>query len=267
MQKEILYLNDKLEKLDIPVNYYMDTNGVLLKKEFISKLNNITFCITLSEKSDHDNLRITEGNIGTYDIIMKNIRDVQDVLDVSHKMMIRYNVNHLNINRLEDFLKEIKDFKITDIVVAYTDNYDNNVKTNELSYMQYKKWNSTKVIPLLIKYGYPVELPTSSYYCKGYERYSIKVFSDGRVGMCNAYDINKTKTTLNDIIEYYKKAHILKESFKEERNLSKVIDNQCKKCKYLYICNGKYFCRENPCEFLDYDIEKYIKTYVENTLK
>lgn len=52
--------------------------------------------------------------------------------------MIRYNVNHLNINRLEEFLKEIKDFKITDIVVAYTDNYDNNVKTNELSYMQYK---------------------------------------------------------------------------------------------------------------------------------
>lgn len=267
MQKEILYLNDKLEKLSVPVNYYMDTNSVLLKKEFISKLNNITFCITLSEKSDHDNLRITEGNIGTYDIIMKNIRDVQDVLDVSHKMMIRYNVNHLNINRLEEFLKKIKDFKITDIVVAYTDNYDNNVKTNELSYMQYKKWNSTKVIPLLIKYGYPVELPTSSYYCKGYERYSLKVFSDGRIGMCNAYDINKTKTTLNEIIEDYKKTHILKESFKEERNLSNVIDNQCKKCKYLYICNGKYFCREKPCEFLDYDIEKYIKTYVENTLK
>ena len=133
--------------------------------------------------------------------------------------------------------------------------------------MQYKKWNSTKVIPLLIKYGYPVELPTSSYYCKGYERYSLKVFSDGRIGMCNAYDINKTKTTLNEIIEDYKKTHILKESFKEERNLSNVIDNQCKKCKYLYICNGKYFCREKPCEFLDYDIEKYIKTYVENTLK
>lgn len=110
MQKEILYLNDKLEKLSVPVNYYMDTNGVLLKKEFISKLNNITFCITLSEKSDHDNLRITEGNIGTYDIIMKNIKDVQDVLDVSHKMMIRYNVNHLNINRLEEFLKKNQGF-------------------------------------------------------------------------------------------------------------------------------------------------------------
>ena len=74
--------------------------------------------------------------------------------------------------------------------------------------------------------------------------------------MCNAYDINKTKTTLNEIIEDYKKTHILKESFKEERNLSKVIDNQCMKCKYLYICNGKYFYREKPCEFLDYDIEK-----------
>ena len=74
-----------------------------------------------------------------------------------------------------------------------------------------------------------------------------------------------TQNHMNIIV--YKKTHILKESFKEERNLSNVIDNQCKKCKYLYICNGKYFCREKPCEFLDYDIEKYIKTYVENTLK
>lgn len=267
MQKEIFYLNTELEKLNVSTNYYMDTNGVLLKKEFIRKLNNITFCITLSEKIDHDNLRLTETNDGTYDVIMKNIKDVQDVLDDSHKMMIRYNVNHLNIDRLEHFLKEIRNFRITDIVVAYTDNYDGNVKTNKLSYKQYKKWNSTKVIPLLIKYGYPIELPTSSYYCKGYERYSIKIFSDGRVGMCNAYDINKANTTLNKIIADYKRTHILKENFKKERDFSKIIDNQCKKCKYLYICNGKYFCRENPCEFLDYNIETYIKTYVKNTLK
>ena len=198
-------------------------------------MNNITFCITLSEKIDHDNLRLTETNDGTYDVIMKNIKDVQDVLDDSHKMMIRYNVNHLNIDRLEHFLKEIRNFRITDIVVAYTDNYDGNVKTNKLSYKQYKKWNSTKVIPLLIKYGYPIELPTSSYYCKGYERYSIKIFSDGRVGMCNAYDINKANTTLNKIIADYKRTHILKENFKKERDFSKIIDNQCKKCKYLYI--------------------------------
>lgn len=123
------------------------------------------------------------------------------------------------------------------------------------------------MIPLFFKYGYPVELPTSSYYCKGYERYSIKIFSDGTIGMCNAFDKNNSTINIKDVVLDYEKTGKLKENFKETRNFTKVIDKQCLKCKYLYICNGKYFCKENPCEFLDYNIEDYIKTYVKNTMK
>ena len=267
MKKEILYLNDKLKELNIPINYYMDTNGLLITKEFVNKLDNITFCITLSEKTDHDSLRITEGNLGSYDIIVNNIRNIQSVLDDKHKMMIRYNVNHLNIKKFEEFLKEMQGYNISDVIVAYTNNYKQNEKTNKLSYQKYKKWNSKNVIPLLFKYGYPVELPTSSYYCKGYERYSIKIFSDGTIGMCNAFDKNNSTINIKDVVLDYEKTGKLKENFKETRNFTKVIDKQCLKCKYLYICNGKYFCKENPCEFLDYNIEDYIKTYVKNTMK
>lgn len=81
-------------------------------------------------------MRITEGNLGSYDIIVNNIRNIQSVLDDKHKMMIRYNVNHLNIKKFEEFLKEMQGYNISDVIVAYTNNYKQNEKTNKLSYQK-----------------------------------------------------------------------------------------------------------------------------------
>lgn len=165
------------------------------------------------------------------------------------------------------FLESIKELNVSDFVVAYTNNYKGNEFVNKLPYNNYKKWYSKIVIPLLKKYNFPISLPTSSFYCKGYERYSIKVFSDGRIGMCNAYDISNSKCTINEILDIYNKKNILIEPFKSERNLGNVIDKECMKCKYLYICNGKYFCRDDKCDFFDYNIKEYIKAYVRNIVE
>lgn len=261
---KILYLNEQLKKNKLFVKYYMDTNGILLDKEFITSFSNITFCVTLSLKKDHDKLRVTTNNIGSYDLIFENLKNINSVLDINHRLMIRYNVNDNNINDLEAFLESIKELNVSDFVVAYTNNYKENEFVNKLSYNNYKKWYSKIVIPLLKKYNFPISLPTSSFYCKGYERYSIKVFSDGRIGMCNAYDISNSKCTINEILDIYNKKNILIEPFKSERDLGNVIDKECMKCKYLYICNGKYFYRDDKCDFLDYNIKEYIKAYVRN---
>lgn len=265
-KQKILYLNSKLKEKNIPINYYMDTNGILLSEKFIKEFDNITFCVTLSNKCDHDNLRVTSNNTGSYDLIMENLNKIQYVLDNNHRLMVRYNVNDRNINDLEEFLKTIENIKISDFVVAYTNNYKENLFINKLPYKKYKKWNSKKIIPLLEKYNYPISLPTSSFYCKGYEDYSIKVFSNGKIGMCNAYDINNSKYTLKEILENYYKTKKLIKPFEEERNLDNIIDEECKKCALLYICNGKYYCRDNKCDFLDYNLKEYIKSYVKNVL-
>lgn len=267
MKKEIYYLNSCLQSRNIIVNYYMDTNGTLIDSEFINKIENVTFCITISNKKDHDNLRVIGNNTGTYDLIMKNIIKIQKYLDDNHKLMLRYNVNHNNIREFEEFLKSVKDLNIYYITIAYTNNYKENIKTNFLPYFLYKKWNSNKAVQLLMKYDYPIELPTASYYCKGYDRYSLKVFSDGSLGMCNAYNIKSSTKKIGDLLEEYKNTGNISKPFSKERNLDKIIDNKCLKCKYLFICNGKYYCRDKKCNFVDYNIAKYIKTYVKYSLK
>ncbi len=128
----------------------------MLSEKFIKEFDNITFCVTLSNKCDHDNLRVTSNNTGSYDLIMENLKKIQYVLDNNHRLMVRYNVNDRNINDLEEFLKTIENIKISDFVVAYTNNYKENSFINKLPYKKYKKWNSTKIIPLLEKYNYPV---------------------------------------------------------------------------------------------------------------
>ncbi len=261
LEDKILYINEKLKKINVPINYYMDTNGVLLNNSFINAIDNLTFCVTLSEKNDHDILRVTHNNKGSYDLIINNLKKIQNCLNKKHKLMIRYNINDKNINNFEPFLKSIQDLNVSNVIIAYTDNYKNNEKTNKLSYKQYKKWNSTKALQILSKYNFPIDLPTSSFFCKGYERYSIKVFSNGMVGMCNSYDLNKAKVSIRELVNSYEKSNNLLEPFVRERNIDNFIDKKCKKCKFIYICNGKYFCKENPCEFLDYNIKKYIKTY------
>lgn len=155
-KQELLYLNSKLKEKNISINYYIDTNGILLSEKFIKEFDNITFCVTLSNKCDHDNLRVTSNNTGSYDLIMENLKKIQYVLDNNHRLMVRYNVNDRNINDLEEFLKTIENIKISDFVVAYTNNYKENSFINKLPYKKYKKWNSTKIIPLLEKYNYPV---------------------------------------------------------------------------------------------------------------
>lgn len=266
LKEKILYLNNELKKRNINVRYYMDTNGVLLDNDFINEFDNITFCVTLSNKRDHDFLRVNKNMLGSYNLIFNNLCNIQKSIDNNHKLMIRYNVNNNNINDLDEFLNIIKDLKISDFVVAYTNNYKENTFKNKLPYRKYKRWNSIKLIPLLNKHNLPISLPSSSFYCKGYEQYSIKVFSNGKLGMCNAYNINDSNYMLKDILEIYDKTGRLVKPFENERNMDKVVDNNCKKCKYLYICNGKYYCRENVCDFLDYNLNQYIKTYVKNVL-
>lgn len=265
-KKEIIYLNNKLKADGIIPYYYMDTNGLLLSEDFINEFDNITFCVTLSEKIDHDNLRVTTNKKGSYDIIFNNLLRIQDVIDKNHKLMIRYNVNDKNINYIEKFVDSVKNLKISDFVVAFTNNYKNNNYVNKLTYRKYKKWYSKNIIPLFVKYNFPISLPVSSYYCKGYDEYSLKIFSNGKVGMCNAFDINKSNYFLSDILNEYHKSKKIIKPFEESRKREKIIDKKCKKCKYLYICNGKFFCRDNECEFLDYNINDYIKSYVENVL-
>ena len=116
-KQKILYLNSKLKEKNIPINYYMDTNGILLSEKFIKEFDNITFCVTLSNKCDHDNLRVTSNNTGSYDLIMENLNKIQYVLDNNHRLMVRYNVNDRNINDLEEFLKTIENIKMGNAVV------------------------------------------------------------------------------------------------------------------------------------------------------
>ena len=44
-------------------------------------------------------------------------------------------------------------------------------------------------------------------------------------------------------------------------------NQKCKRCPDLILCGGNYFCRQNQCDFERYNVELFIKKYIEYVLQ
>ncbi len=258
---QIYLLKYKIEKLNVPVHYFTDTNATLLDEEFIKSFNDITITVTLSDKDDHDYYRTYKNDKGSYDDIIANLAKLKNCIDDKHRIIIRFNANHNNVKSFGNFVKTIKGLGyVNEIFIANTINFDYNKKFNLLSDKRYKKWYNKKAIPLLMKEGFIVEEPFKSYYCKGYERNSIKIYSNGNVSMCNAFDLNNTTGKLRDILNNYEKTKEINLPFAKQRIWNERITDKCIDCKDIFLCNGQYHCRkENYCNFSDYDVKTFLK--------
>ena len=102
-------------------NYYasMVTNGYLLTKDMaiVLKENNVNHVqITIDgDKAFHDKRRIFKDGSGTYDTIMKNIKNIYNILPV----IIRMNVDKTNISTAINLIQDLKDNDLLDKVKFY----------------------------------------------------------------------------------------------------------------------------------------------------
>ncbi len=263
-KERIIYLVNKMKKLNNLINIYysIETNGILLDDGFLKNFKNIVVGISITPKEDHDNFRIFKNGSGSYDTILSNIKKCKTFDGEKRILKIRYNVNQNNYNLFSNFVRDIRQLKkVSYIQLAYTYNFEYNTSENKLDYNQYKKWYTNEAMEILIKNGFEVGYIHPSYNaCKAYEKHNIKIFSDGKLAMCNAHLYNENQISIKDL---NKNISLINEIF-NEKNIDLLIDRKCETCSNLLLCGGKYLCRSDDyCNFVDYDVKEFIKKYID----
>ena len=200
-----------------------------MRKIFDSE--NIVVHIALSSKSDHDKWRPYGNGSGSFSTIVENLVSAKDFFSNPHHNLA-------------------------------TVNYPYNSLKNTLPFAAYQSWN----LEMHFKYenpNYQTELfiPTARRYhqCIAYDRYSIKIFSDGSLGLCNAWVPGNRRGHINHLLEGRKKEEIFSDLFKKYK-----VGPECINCGDLFLCGGKRFCRGNDqCLYSDFSIDQYLKAFCE----
>ena len=273
VESELLILiYDKLkllcDELAIKFQIDIDTNGVLLTREFLSKLDNVNLSVSLTLPDDHDIKRVTKSGQSTYDTIVSNLilcKDIFESKDKNCKLFIRYNVDYYNKSKFPEFLDHLlatglKFYAYT----AYTFEHECNPYKNTWSLNDYKIWNSSEGIDILIDKGFHItHSPNVGVIpCKAYYKHSLKIYADGYLGLCNGHSPTLKKFKIDDV---YNDIDNVIEFFPEKKQ-KPFANSTCSNCKELALCGGARFCKDKFCEYGDLNLETYLKTYVKHML-
>lgn len=261
-KKQILYFKKTLEKLynQDMISYAVVTNGVLLDEEFLNNFENINVKITLTEKDNHDKFRVFRDGNGSYDIIFNNLKKVANYFTTHTKsnLSLRYNVDNINNNFPSFFNIITTNFPyIKYIELAPVYNFDFNSKTSNFTKKEFTKFY-LEALELMIKKGFMVEFPTTrTTFCKAYSKDAIKVFADGSINLCNGCDCNFRRTNIKNLITKETKHEVFKDILESQ------LPEKCLNCDKLFLCSGIQLCRFKQCEFLIYDLDDFLKFYIE----
>lgn len=228
------------------INYsaYIITNGTLYTKETVEKLKNMKVRgaqITLDgDKIIHDQRRPFKNGKGTFEQIIKNIRETAGILPIG----LRVNVDKTNIDQTLSFFENLKKEewfsslygKMISISYGHVQKYTNSCRcSKEETLKDSDFWQ--KEIELhryLNKNGYGFNLyPSVASGCTATSMNSYLVGPGGELYKC----WNHTGEPENVIGSIFKPIELnskhvlyLTESFEQ--------DQECRECKYLPICMG-----------------------------
>ncbi len=258
-------LEDLCKKKKIEMKSLLNTNGVLLTKDFLNLFKNMEVSITLSNKEDHDAVRTYENGKGSFDIILKNIKDCKEVFEREDiNLDIRFNTNGNNYMFFENFLDMLlaTEVKIKQVEPMYTLEHEQNDFKNTLSRKDFLIWNSTIALDALLSRGFKIyySLPTVLKPCKAYINDNCKIYADGNMRLCDASDYADRGPKLEEVLENPELFNTRYKTFKEWNPFK---HERCKTCENLILCGGDYFCRDGRCDFERYNVDLFIKKYVE----
>lgn len=273
-KERILYLYNTasqiLSKTNIQLSVAIDTNGALLDEEFLSAFQDpLYLSITLSGKEDHNIMRPYKNGRGSYDVIIENLRKCSCIIRKKNiELAIRYNTHHGNIKDFRPFLKELRelDFPILTVNAMYAREVDGNVFENNLTYQDFVTWNSTVAIDAMVDNGIDIYYFPQTVFrlCKAYQHFCYKFFSDGSIGLCDATEYVPGMPNIKD---YSNNPLMIEEVFKEYKAYNPLSDNDCRTCNRIFLCSGKYFCQQTPCEEQIYDDKLFITKFIEHSKK
>lgn len=242
-------VGNQLKKMKII--YRIDTNAILLTSEFISKFSNLTVTTTLTSERDHNGLRSK-----SYDIVLNNLCSLKEIFSKSnYRLCIRYNVNHQNVNEIENVIKKLNSLNLNFIFdVQNIYNSDGAKFKNLLSDEEFENIYLEKIAPILKKYNQPVNILPAyglSRHCRAENILNQKIYSNGYFALCDAISKDKAEPNM--------------------KNWLKPLPDMCIECFDFPYCGGPKPCDEKKCcgiyekkELVRKKICKYVELYCED---
>ena len=222
------------------VDYYASivTNGYLLTPRVMDRLNAIkvsNWQVTLDGAAeDHDKRRFLKGGLPTFDRIIDNLVAIKD--KVEGKIAIRINADRLNIDRVDNVIKTLREKGLLEITAPYlamVENLNNAYNDNScLHTNEFSKFDFDFIG--LNGLDYLTRIPAQiTNYCGADNDNSFVIASDGLIYKC-----------WNEIGIKERSVGSLTEGIKESGNLHSYLlydatqDEYCKDCKFLPVCMG-----------------------------
>jgi radical SAM protein with 4Fe4S-binding SPASM domain len=245
-------IRGQAERLGVVMHTQIDTNGLLLDEAVVREMDTIS--ITLTNKADHDTVRVRHNGAGSYDQIVKRIRRHAGHFNAYETILaVRYNVKGLGVWQ-------------TEFDLYNTVNYDYNVLVPTLTREQFKKLYM-EIVRLKVEHGETItDFPRPTFApCTAYTPYNLKITADGRLALCDA--MHSPIGALDDLVGDVGR-HL--EIFSDTAGHNPFDDPQCGTCTNVGICGGKLFCKTNPhaadndpCDFLPFDMDEFLAFFAE----
>lgn len=248
------------------VFFSIDTNGTIPFDDVYQAINHLSVFVTLSGKKDHNSNRPSDS-FDSFERIVANLKKIKAKKDNS--ISVRYNTNAENVKEFPKFVEFVKmELPICkEIKTMYTDEYKYNSFKNGMTLDEFRKWNSSEAIDVLIQNGFPVMIGLGGELtiCEAYQDYSCKIYLDGKITICDSMFHDKAQISIFDVS---KDPNVLEEHFSQYRRYDPMTDIECAQCINISRCRGKLFCREEACQYdKRIDEEVFIKTYVRYCLE
>lgn len=223
---------------DIKVNLHFTSNGFLLNNTIIDFLRdkNVCFQITLDGgKNTHDSTRYTKKGLGSYDVIIRNIKRL---VEANSYVILRINYtssNIFNVSSVLNDLCDIKNYYKRNITVDFQKVWQDNDAEKNDAVIQCLNEN----IRLFSSEGFRVSshkvLDSVTNSCYGDKRYHALINYNGEVFKCTARDF----TSQNRSGYLSSNGTIMWEQDSLEKRLAlKFSKSSCHKCRIAPLCGG-----------------------------
>ncbi len=219
---------------------HMVTNGYLLKKETAYLLNDLkvsSYQVTIDgEKNSHDSRRMLHNGRGTYDVILRNLKDISTIVP---RVSIRVNIDKQNEDDLmlvKNQISEIDTMNVFNVYPGKVENtnnaYNDNACFSDNEFANMRQSNIKIDSKEMAMKEYP---EIRSTYCGADNTSSFVINYNGDLYKCWV-DIGDKEKSIGNIQQIEQNTH--NSIFFDYLMFDSTSDNKCKDCEILPICMG-----------------------------
>lgn len=245
----------------------LNTNGTFLDSKTLNEFENAIIMLPFLAPSDYGNIVKFKNNgskISLYNLLFDKISSWVPTLNQSKSILLsfRYNVNHLNVDYIPTFFEIISSFGIKsyEVDIVNTANLGG-IFQNKLTETEFMNIYFDTIIPLCKKYGikHPIRPRCEISRCKARHSGSLKLFADGKIGLCNGLFLEKNARHISSISQL----NDIDDIYSEIKSYNYIKDEpQCHNCRYIFLCGGPSPCRSHKCPFNVSNLKRYIYSII-----